>query len=115
MTPLTAAARNYTPENQESLVKLLLKNGCVVPKDAIHSILLCDLGARCKPTVVRILLEHDADPWSLVAGRRSCLHLALALRPSFDLQCEIAHILVAAGCDPMALDDRGHSPFQLAI
>ncbi|KAH0830234.1 ankyrin repeat-containing domain protein [Lanmaoa asiatica] len=116
MSPLTAAARNEMPEHQEGLVKLLLANGSIVPRDAIHTILLCNFGTPCKPAVARILLEHGADPQYLVIGKRSCLHLVLEARgvPPDD-RLEIARMLYTAGCDPMAVDERGLSSLDLAI
>ena len=118
VSPLIAAARNQTPEYQEQLVHLLLGKGCIAPRDAIRAVLLCDMGAPCKPTIIRIFLEHGADAQLLATGRRSCLHLLLEidnLSMPLDDRFEIALMLVAAGCDPTAPDDLGRSPFHLAI
>ena len=116
MSPLIAAVRNETPECQEPLVKLLLAHNCTVPKYAVHSALQCHVGALPKPAVIRILLDHGADPTLLAACSKSALYLLLEHKASpSDDDFAIACMLVTAGCDPSALDDGGFSPFRHAI
>ena len=116
ISPLVAAARNQTSEYQEPLVQLILAQGCTVPEYVVHSALQCRAGAFPKPAVIRILLDHGADPTLLAAGSKSALHLLLERSMSLsDDDFAIARMLVTAGCDPLALDDRGFSPFHHVI
>ncbi|KAF8452411.1 hypothetical protein L210DRAFT_3468299 [Boletus edulis BED1] len=116
MSPLTAAARNERPAYQEPLIKLLLSRNCIVPTYIVHSALQRGVGALCNHAVIRILLDHGASPTLLIAGRKSPLHLLLERSISLsDDDFMIACMLVTAGCDPLALDDSGFSPFHYAI
>ena len=118
MSPLTAATRSQAPEFQESLVRLLLAQGCIVPTYVVHSALQrsMDMGVLCKPAVIRVLLDHGASPTLLVAGSKSSLHLLLEYSASLsDDEFAIACMLVTAGCDPLGMDDDGFSPFRHAI
>ncbi|KIJ09033.1 hypothetical protein PAXINDRAFT_102380 [Paxillus involutus ATCC 200175] len=122
LPPLIAATRNWTPEYQEELLKLLLAQKCTVPSDAIHSVLR-NRDGRCKPSMIRILLEHGADGTSLKAGGNNCLHTLLrdwypphGLIPSgYDDIFEVLRLLLGAGCDAALLNDEGISPFHFAI
>ncbi|KAF9231979.1 hypothetical protein BU15DRAFT_81765 [Melanogaster broomeanus] len=118
MLPLIAATFNRDQE-----VLTLLARRTPFPRDAIHSVLQVSRVPSVprthvfpEPSLIRILLQHGADVMLSVAGGATCLHLLLKhwfTRRSNML--EIARLLVEAGGDPAALNDKGLSPFHLAI
>ncbi|KAF9231122.1 hypothetical protein BU15DRAFT_82807 [Melanogaster broomeanus] len=117
LPPLIAAA--YNRKYQEELVTLLLAYGSAVPSNALHSVLRGHVTGICKPFIIQVLLEHGADATLLEAGGESCLHSLLRysyVDPEYTADgFEIARLLIGAGCDPAALDDRGCSAIHLAL
>jgi hypothetical protein len=66
-----------TPQYRERLIKFLLDNRCIVPTNAIHTILLCDLGTPCKPAVVHTFLSMVQIPSAQSPeGDPACTQLA---------------------------------------
>jgi hypothetical protein len=79
---------------------------------------LCGYG-RSKgglPQVVRLLLEHGANPNTRDNKCRTPLHHASSSSGELSrpLRLEIARILLAHGADVDAKDDEGRTPFQVA-
>jgi len=59
--------------------------------------------------IVKLLLEHHADPCVEYLSR-SCLHEAIRLK-----YFSIAKMLLSAGANPIALDAHGNTPLHIAV
>lgn len=98
---------------QEEAAKILLESGAevdLVARNAtIHVTPLHSAAAGSHPGIVKLLLEHGADPNAAQDGGFTPLHSAAQ-----NDDRESAEALLEAGADPSLANDEGKTPADLA-
>ena len=98
---------------QEEAAKILLERGAevhlVARNASIHATPLHSAAAGSHPAIVKLLLEHGADPNAAQDGGFTPLHSAAQSDHR-----ESAEALLEAGADPSLVNDEGKTPADLA-
>jgi ankyrin repeat protein len=112
-TPLIWAAYH----GHTDVARMLLdNNACVNAKDVagwtpLRSAVSAGFSREDRTQLVRLLLEHGANPNADDSRRRTPLHLVSRGRSTLD----VARILLEYGADLDARDDKGKTPLQVAL
>ena len=98
---------------QEKAAKILVERGAAVNlvarNPSIHVTPLHSATAGSHPAIVKLLLEHGADPNAAQDGGFTPLHSAAQ-----NDDRESAEALLEAGADPLLANDAGKTPADLA-
>lgn len=122
--PLETNSAGKTPlhlaieQHHVSVVRYLLSLGAPLPPD----VLLLPLSSpkqiwtiENKASMIRFLVESDANVHACSGFRDSTLHVALRQTHYEDDALKIAKTLVDHGCDPLAANSHGNTPLHIAI
>ena len=103
-----AAERGHFP-----LVRYLLSKNVRLQPGTLLSLLR---SSRPQTPMIKILVDHGADPHVTDSYGNTLLHLALTARVGYSEQecLETMKFLVGVGCNPCACESRGRTPFYFA-
>ncbi len=113
-SPISSDARLWMATNDLEILQVLLENGLSAnqqPYNGLYPLAYASRGDKgAHPEKVKFLLESGADVNKIGAHKRTALHYAA--NAGFD---EVVEILIEAGANLGAIDDKGKSPYDLAV
>lgn len=113
-TAMHWAATNGSLEMAQTLIEARV---CIDAPDAYRRTPLHEAADKKQPEIVELLLAAGADieAKEKISGRRPLHHAVPSSTSERDVVRKIVKMLLAAGCDPRAIDDEGRTARDLAI